>query len=377
MTQSLRLGYLHLGPPRYGLSRYGRLLANEARRHGTEVVESTLELTGGWRHDRASLLAAARHLARADVVHVQYSHLAQRSVWGSGWRRLSNLSAFFRRSGPPVVVTIHDSYALSSRPSWRRSLPDEVALRWVVRAARAIFVSSQEERRRLLPSVPHDRILVIPHFVEERAISLDASAAKRELGLNGLKVVTLLGFVHNRKGHHLLLDALSYLPHDVFLVFAGEPLGDAAAVRQVHDRVARHHDRVRLTGYLPDEELNRYLAATDIAVCPFRHMSASGSVATWISARKPILASDLPQIGEYNDLAPGAIATFTPYTPAGLAGGISELLQRDPAASRSAVARLAEALSLPRMFDKHMTSYMAVLRRSDHPPRKSVVAATE
>jgi len=51
----------------------------------------------------------------------------------------------------------------------------------------------------------------------------------------------------------------------------------------------------------------RYLVATDLAICPFKNCSASGSLSTWISVVHPtILAFDLPQIS-YNRLEQGLL----------------------------------------------------------------------
>ena len=78
-------------------------------------------------------------------------------------------------------------------------------------------------------------------------------------------------------------------------------------------------DRVRFLGYLPEAELEQVLVATDVALCPFRTMSASGALATWISAGRPIVTSDLAPIRELMALAPGALHPFAPVRgrPAG------------------------------------------------------------
>jgi len=120
-------------------------------------------------------------------------------------------------------------------------------------------------------------------------------------------------------------------------------------------------DRFRITGYLPEHELNRYLAATSLAVCPFRDASASASLSTWISAARPILASSLPLIAEYNALEPDAIRTFHPYTAASLADAIRAALDRDSDAEDQRVARLRERLLAPAILDRHVEAYCELL----------------
>jgi len=162
------------------------------------------------------------------------------------------------------------------------------------------------------------------------------------------------------------------LPPDVVVMLAGEPVVEGAAARELHDLTSRHGDRVRVTGYLPEPELETYLAATDLAVCPFVDMSGSGSLSTWISAGRPILASDLPQIAEYNEVAPGAISTFAPYTPTALASRVSELLQADAGERTQAVARLADVLKIPRMFERHVDVYSACSGHREEASRRLV-----
>jgi len=119
-----------------------------------------------------------------------------------------------------------------------------------------------------------------------------------------------------------------------------------------------------MTGFLREPEQELHLAATDLAVCPFHFFSASGSLSTWISARRPVLCHDLPQIAEYREIVPGAFHTFRPYTPAALAASIRGALATDTGEEDPAMARLYEALRLPRIFDEHLAVYRDATRGS-------------
>jgi hypothetical protein len=73
-----------------------------------------------------------------------------------------------------------------------------------------------------------------------------------------------------------------------------------------------------MAGYIEDDLLDIYLSATDVAICPFRIISAFGSLATWIASRTPIVASDLELFRAYRDefgevirlAAPGQAESF-------------------------------------------------------------------
>ena len=154
--------------------------------------------------------------------------------------------------------------------------------------------------------------------------------ARVDLDVADRRVITLLGAMTKRRGHRLVIDALPQLPRDVIALFVGAPIeGRDHVGRALEEHAADRgvSDRVRFMGYVSDERLGQVLSATDVGLCPFRDMSASGALATWISARCPILTSDLPAIRELDALEPGALRTFAPYEAEALAVRIGETLE--------------------------------------------------
>jgi glycosyltransferase involved in cell wall biosynthesis len=377
----MRIGYLHLGDETDGVCRYGRLLADEARRRaGIEVREARTVLRGDVREDRARLEDALRQLTGVDVIHLQYNQ----RVWGGAQSELAHLNLALHQPPGPVVVTLHDVYPddpwapfkkgavrrLKTRlRRWLRHVrtraPHRQALGALLHGAAIVLVCSEHERAGLRSLARSGKVRVVRHFVEERRALPGRVAAKQALGLADRRVVTLLGFVHRRKGYDVLVEAVAKLPDDVFVVFAGAPSpgeeGFAAALlrRAAELGVAA---RCRMTGFLGEHEQVLHLAATDLAVCPFYFFSASGSLSTWISTRRPVLCHDLPQIAEYREIAPGAFHTFTPHTPEALASVIESILRTDAAEEDPAMARLYEVLRLPRIFDDHLTVYRDAAR---------------
>jgi glycosyltransferase involved in cell wall biosynthesis len=319
---SLRLGFLHLGRPESGVRRYGRILAEEARRRDdlavTEVDAGLLEGSAG------GMAVRGRALADVDVVSLQWN----RRGWGRGMRSLQRFIDFRRFCRRPLVVTLHDVFPRHGpRERWLNS--EVLALRLVGRSAARIVVHSEEEIGRLQGIVPVSRIRVIPHFVEERHIPLGGAAARERLGLTGKRVVTLLGFIYGRKGHAIMVEAVPALAPDVQVVYAGGPIANRPKTLETVEQRSRElglGERLRLTGYLPEEELETWVAATHLAVLPFKDLSASGSLSTWIAAGKPILASDLPGFREYDARAPGSIRLFSPIEAGPLAAAIGAQL---------------------------------------------------
>ncbi len=413
----MNIGYLHIGSPQHGVCRYGILLAKEAqKRPDLNIVEVDLILTSNWQQNRSLLVDAARQLSTVELVHIQYSLGNNKEIWGHNWLQLYHLWIFIRHCSSAIVVTIHDIYYLpslrqkilkllstklrSKDSSWSasnqqtRSLNQTSAqrktkikhflikiirsiqnvykskvqiliLKWLLNQVKLILVCSQEEAQRLNIIASNDKTRVVYHFVENRAMAIGKQEARAILGFKENQlIVTLLGFIHQRKGYDLLLEALSQLDQKIQVIFAGRPSPHPSAEKYLNhllDLAKAKNLELRVTGYLSEQELELYLAATDLAVCPFKTLSASGSLSTWISVAKPILAYNLPQIEEYNQLEPGAIATFTTYSAEGLAKAIAKILNGDITETELAMTRLRQQLLLPVIFERHLNYYRDVV----------------
>jgi glycosyltransferase involved in cell wall biosynthesis len=351
----LRVGYLHIGRERSGLRRYGGIIAREAAsRDEIDVVESD---AGGRDAPWSDLRHAARRLREVDVVHLQWK-LADWDPRLGGIPRMELALQSMRR---PLVVTMHDVFAREGR--WDRSLsPAALGLRRLGTAASRLVVHSDEERSRLDGLVPRGKVEVVPHFVEVRAPLPDRVIARDRLDVTDKRVVTLLGYVTKRRGHGLVIDALRQLPDDVTALFVGSAIEGrdhvADALRD-HATEAGVADRVRFMGYLPEEELELVLAATDVALCPFERMSASGALATWISSGRPIVTSDLAPFRELRSLQPGALHLFRPYQPGPLARCIESTLVAATSDPDPDVVALARRLATPRIVDRYIGLYRA------------------
>ncbi|MGH9160552.1 MAG: glycosyltransferase family 4 protein, partial [Vicinamibacteraceae bacterium] len=363
--------------------RYSQLLAREgARTNDVSVTELSRTIASGQALRRDDVSDMVRLFGDCSVAHVQFN----RAIWGDD-AALHNIGLFAELLPCPLMVTVHDIYVPSRMLHFRR-----IVKRWLKRRLRLgahttihsrvlpargqdyrrlwalaamLLVCTQEEKKRLRSVIPASAVRVIPHFVESPPLLPDARAAKAELGLLDRKVVTLLGFIHPRKGHALLVEALARLPSEYVVVFLGGPCsgpGCEEFVSTLRDRAKSLGigDRLRVTGYVGEPELATYLAATDLGVCPFSRMSASSSLSMWIACRKRILASRIPQIADYNDLAPGAIDVFWPLKPETLAERIEQVSIQGKRRSFDALSRLATSLNVSAIYRQHLDLYRSL-----------------
>ena len=323
---------LHLGSAVHGINRYGRMIAAEMRRFpGVSVLEHTHDLTRhGWR-GVADAARVTRSFSGADVVVVPY---CPNGLWGSQRGRLPQLLTVLTGTPPPVVTVMHDVYHPGSR---RRS--EWWAMAMCTALPKAVVIHGQHERPRL-ESLPRSaRAQVIPHFIEHRP-PMGRDDAREALGVStARKVVGVLGWIHPRKHYELAVQLLAALDADYELWLIGAPpersrsYGEALQALATELGVA---DRMTVTGYVDETELSLRIAALDVGLCPYRDASASGSMSTLLSARRPIVANDFAVAEELKELAPDAIA-LVPDT--------------DLASYRDAVVDAATTTPPPRAFD--------------------------
>lgn len=386
----MKIGYLHISTSQEGesgITQYSRLLASEARqRPNLNVIEANVTLTQDQRQNQFLLGKAAKELSESDIIHLQYS----KYLWGGGWTQLVALKSFINQCSVPLVATLHDIYPaiyppyglwtalnqkyqqlrshsnplkqafFAAKGTWYSYLADTRTLRWLSKQLQGIIISTEEERQRLTNLIEPKKLTKIPLCVEERSFNFSPSEARSSLGLEGYRVITLQGFIYGNKGHQLLIEAMPKLPPDIKVIFAGKVAPNNKNLLSNLLKLAEQKgvaDRLKVTGYLSKEDLQRYLVASNLAICPFKLFSASASLSTWISVARPILASDLPQIAEYNYLEPGAIHTFNPYTAEALAEAILKLLLTCQDLENPSLVRLRDKLSISNIFNEHLKQY--------------------
>jgi GT2 family glycosyltransferase/glycosyltransferase involved in cell wall biosynthesis len=344
-----RVCLVHPGDPRGGIYRYGHHVGQGLRaRDELEIddVECSFATSSRWRAVQ-SVLRASRLARRADVVIVPYT---RHHVWhGRGMRILQALLLHLACRRRTLTV-LHDVYR---DPAAKRRLDVEtIALTVHLLLSETVLVHGNEERNRLSGLPKSNRVRVVPHFVETiPPVARDPARTVYGLAPDDF-VAAVLGWIHPLKGHSVAIEALTQVPEEVQLWFLGSPSPDSAPLVAELRRFAVRlgvADRVNVTGYLPDAELHRRLAAVDVGLCPYVEASASGSLATWLGSRTPVIASDIPGMREHARLVPGGMRLVPVGSSSELAKAIISV-REDPAVGRSAfdaalAARSVEAIA--------------------------------
>lgn len=272
------------------------------------------------------LLSGVRRHGVPDVVHLHWLHrfVITNRRFPSVLAVLLGLRLVFelivlRALGVRLVWTVHnlldhERVAPRSELAVRHAVARLVD-RIVVHCGEAI--ESVEETYRL-PERVSDRARVVPHgnFSGVYEDDISESAAREQLDLPpDVPVITFFGLIRPYKSVPELIETFKRVSGDARLLVAGNPWNE-----DLEDRVraaGADDERVRtVLEYIPDEEVQVYLRASDAIALPFDSVLTSGSAVLAMTFGCAVVA---PSMG----CLPGLIGSeggyvYDPNNPAGL-----------------------------------------------------------
>lgn len=282
------IAHLVLGPHRHGVARFGLELQDALRANGFDVA----------------LVRSARDLAAAehDGVHIQFTDRLFGSDALAAAAAFSDIAGAVRAGGARVTATLHDLPQPSDGVNHERR---RAAYGAVAAACDAIVVSSEHERELLFDNgIDAHAVVVVPLPIRR----CDVDTARPTPRSPSLGV---FGFLYPGKGHDDVIRAASCLPPEVDVVAIGEPsAGHDDLVAELEGIAARQGRRFRVTGHVADAALTTTLREVTVPVAAHRHVSASGSLNTWLAAGRRPLAPANRYTAEIVRRNPGSVAVY-------------------------------------------------------------------
>lgn len=338
-------------------------------------VEAEVVPIGPGRRNPLAMLPVARRLNAADLAHVHHNY----GFWGRGSLSYRLVFETLQRAiRIPVILTPHSVFPLhpaGRAPSPRQTLARALGLhafidRGTFAFAERIIVHSRCHARLLRErGIPPDRLVeIMPGVPVVQQPAVEAVVRyRRTWELEGKRVVGLFGFIQPNKNYELPVRALTDLPPDVALLLIGgaRTLGEEPYVARLRElaRALGVERRVRITGFLPREELALPLSAVDLFVLPYAtDHSVSYSARLCLAYEKPILASAVEGFQELKERY-ACVEVFESNDPAELARDVLALLG-DPArraALAEAARRYGERRSWRRVAAETLEVYRSVL----------------
>jgi glycosyltransferase involved in cell wall biosynthesis len=160
----------------------------------------------------------------------------------------------------PVVITARGT-DVNYIP--RYALPREMIKSAAKRAAGLVAVSQALKDAMIELGIDADKISVLRNGVDLQIFKpLQRDVIRRELGLRGRVLVTV-GQLIERKGHSLIIDALSSLQEYTLLIAGGGPDREKLEALAKSNKV---EDRVRFLGSVPHSDLTKLYNAADASI---------------------------------------------------------------------------------------------------------------
>ncbi len=229
-----------------------------------------------------------RNNVRYVAIHSHY--------WLSGWAGTRVAAA----TGAPHVVTFH---TLSRIKMQSRSGEQEPPVRQemeerIIADADCLVAFSPHERDAMVRLYGADgkRVELIPCGVDlGRFRPIGRTAARRELGLNGHKVLLYVGRIEPLKGMDLLLHAAASLESEegVQVLVVGSDADGSGELERLHklsDDLQLGHT-VEFVGRVPQERLALYYSAADVCVVPSFYESFGLAALESMACGTPVVAS--------------------------------------------------------------------------------------
>lgn len=298
------------GPEPHGVVRFGRSLDDALHANGfhTDLARHPSPPSGAG-------------------VHVQFTDRLFGTTAGAAAAAFARLAADARARGARTTVTLHD---VPQPSDGAHHAARAAAYRQVCTAADGIAVNSEHERL-LLADIGVDvatvHVVPLPIDTIDTIDTIDATgdAGRRPVGA-APATVGIFGWVYPGKGHAEVLHAMSALPSDVGLAVVGEASdGHADVVAALVAHAQRDGRPIEVTGHVPDHAVTARLRAVTVPVAHHRHVSASGSLNSWLAAGRRPLAPATRYSRELADRNPDALLLY-PDTADGLRTALAAAL---------------------------------------------------
>ena len=255
-----------------------------------------------------------------------------------------------RMRGIPSCFLCHNALPHES------SRVDKLLARYAFSAGRVFITHSRQDHDDVRAMFPRASVHQNPHptydvFTDDEAPS--AGDARRQLGLDGKRVLLYFGFIREYKGLDVLLEAVEGLPADesYHLLVVGEFYEDREKYAGALDRLRERGQLTLVDSYVPNEEIPLYFAAADLVMIPYLSATQSGIVQIAYAFDKPVVATKVGGIPEV--VQQGATGFLVEPGDAEAIGGAvrSYFLSADRAAMRAAIAKESYKYSWDRMVE--------------------------
>ncbi|MBD1872385.1 glycosyltransferase family 4 protein [Nodosilinea sp. FACHB-131] len=215
----------------------------------------------------------------------------------------------------------------------KRPWLDVVATKWVIRLADGIIVHSAAAKQDILDTFrvnSSSKLFVIPHanYIGQYPNTITQADARAQLSIAPSEFVFLFfGLIRAYKGVPDILDAYRQLSGDATLrlLIAGAAK-DTVLLEQIQHYAESNPTITLDVRFIPDEEVQVYMNASDVVLLPYRQFLTSGAVLLAMSFARACIAPRQGCIPELLDDDDAFL--YDPAQPDGLLNAMQTALEQ-------------------------------------------------
>jgi glycosyltransferase involved in cell wall biosynthesis len=236
----------------------------------------------------------------------------------------------------PLVITARGT-DINLIPGY--ALARRMVLRAERQAAASVTVSEALREEMIRLGVPPERVVTLRNGVDlQRFTPLPKDEAQARIGVSG-RVLLSVGYLIERKGHHLVIEALQRLPHWTLVIVGDGPMRQE--LKALAERLGVS-GRVRFKGAIEQRELPTYYSAADLLALASSREGMPNVVLESLACATPVVAA--PSWGTPEIIADPVAGRLTrDRTAAAIADAVNDIAAGMP--SREEVRRYAERFS--------------------------------
>lgn len=270
---------------------------------------------------------------RGDVVHLHWPSFLYSGRNAAATTAKTAFFLFFllylKARGIRIVWTVHNVWPHSGGATRYHRTMRTILCAFCSRII-VMGEASKQEVVRLFRAKP-SKLVQIPHGHYKEAYSLSGIDIRQRYGIpQGAYLFLFVGRLSPYKGLDLLLSSFAAMADEnTHLLVAGEP-SDGFDASKLSGMGSNLHVSL---GFVKDEELADYVAASDAVVLPYRNITTSGTAILALSFNRPVVAPDIGLLRDY--LNSDVSILYDPSEPDGLIRAMREMREggarfRDP-----------------------------------------------
>ncbi|MFH1722495.1 MAG: glycosyltransferase family 4 protein [Candidatus Altiarchaeota archaeon] len=206
----------------------------------------------------------------------------------------------------------------------------------------------------------HEKIHVIPHgnYIGYYPNKVVRKEAREQLGIaEGEFVYLYLGLIREYKGVLNLIESFKKVGDDSTLYIVGKPFTEE--MRNTIERSSKDNEKIRLNlNYVPDEDIQYYFNAADVAVLPFTKVTTSGTLILAMSFGKPVISARKGVLPEIVGLEIGILID----RPEELTKALKDIRQKNLKKMGENAYKKAEGFDWKNIAKKHRKIYEEITR---------------